>query len=176
MKQTSAHYPTTPSQKLTQLGPNPLSDEDLLSILLTRSPKHPPTPTLTRSVLTQLDTLNDHLTTTDLTSLPGITQSQATHLLAAFEFTRRRIKPAHLRISTPEDIATLTRHYATRPQEHFICISLNGAHEVIAIRCVTIGLVNSTQVRMGGSVFRGSIPKIYRPWAIFAETDLYFVR
>ena len=38
------------------------------------------------------------------------------------------------------------QHFANQKQEHFICISLNGAHEVIATRVVTIGLVNATQV------------------------------
>ena len=40
----------------------------------------------------------------------------------------------------------LVSHLADRKQEHFICISLNGAHEVIASRVITIGLVNATQV------------------------------
>jgi DNA repair protein RadC len=40
----------------------------------------------------------------------------------------------------------LIRHYADRKQEQFICISLNGANEVIAHRVVSVGLVNKTQV------------------------------
>lgn len=40
----------------------------------------------------------------------------------------------------------MIRHYGDRKQEHFICISLNGANEVIAHRVVSIGLVNKTQV------------------------------
>ena len=35
---------------------------------------------------------------------------------------------------------------ADRKQEHFLCISLNGAYEVIAVRTVSVGLVNKTQV------------------------------
>ena len=37
-------------------------------------------------------------------------------------------------------------NYADRKQEHFICISINGANEVITTRVVTIGLVNKSQV------------------------------
>ena len=32
------------------------------------------------------------------------------------------------------------------PQEHFLCVSINGANEVMNIRVVTIGLVNKSQV------------------------------
>ena len=40
----------------------------------------------------------------------------------------------------------LIQHFADRKQESFIVISLNGAHEVLAIRVVSIGLVNRTIV------------------------------
>lgn len=35
---------------------------------------------------------------------------------------------------------------ADRKQEHFLCISLNGANEVIATRTISVGLVNKAQV------------------------------
>jgi DNA repair protein RadC len=46
----------------------------------------------------------------------------------------------------PTDVLPLVRHYADRKQEHFICISINGANEVITTRVVSVGLVNKTQV------------------------------
>ncbi len=46
----------------------------------------------------------------------------------------------------PADVLPLIRHYADRKQEHFICISINGANEVITTRVVSVGLVNKTQV------------------------------
>jgi DNA repair protein RadC len=62
------------------------------------------------------------------------------------EFGRRRYGSFSTRIKQPADIFTLVRHYADRKQERFISLSLNGAHEVIAVRIVTIGLVNKTIV------------------------------
>jgi DNA repair protein RadC len=35
---------------------------------------------------------------------------------------------------------------ADKQQEHFVCISLNGANEVIENRTVTVGLLNKSQV------------------------------
>jgi DNA repair protein RadC len=43
-------------------------------------------------------------------------------------------------------VLPLIRHFADRKQEHFICVSLNGANEIIATRVVSVGLVNKTQV------------------------------
>ena len=72
--------------------------------------------------------------------------AKAALIAAAMEFARRRIRPEGLRISFPPDVLPLIRHYADRKQEHFICVSLNGANEVIASRVVSVGLVNKTQV------------------------------
>ncbi len=50
------------------------------------------------------------------------------------------------KIKSPVEVLPLIRHYSDRKQEHFISISLNGANEVMAVRVVTIGLVNKSQV------------------------------
>jgi DNA repair protein RadC len=65
---------------------------------------------------------------------------------AMLELGRRRWGQRGICIRFPEDIFNLIRHYGDRRQERFICISLNGAHEVIAVRVVTVGLVNRTIV------------------------------
>jgi len=46
----------------------------------------------------------------------------------------------------PKDAFPLLAHYADKRQEHFIVISLNGGHEVNAVREVTKGLINKTVV------------------------------
>jgi DNA repair protein RadC len=66
-------------------------------------------------------------------------------VVAMLEFGRRKWAGG-VKIKHPQDIFNLIRHYADRRQEHFLCLSLNGAHEVIATRVVTIGLVNRTIV------------------------------
>jgi DNA repair protein RadC len=40
----------------------------------------------------------------------------------------------------------LIQHYADRKQEHFLCVSLNGFNEVMAVRVISVGLVNKTHV------------------------------
>jgi DNA repair protein RadC len=62
------------------------------------------------------------------------------------EFGRRRWGAAGARIRQPQEIHDLVKHHADRKQERFLCISLNGAHEVLALRIVSIGLVNRTIV------------------------------
>ncbi|HUX11678.1 MAG TPA: JAB domain-containing protein, partial [Spirochaetia bacterium] len=72
--------------------------------------------------------------------------AKAALLSAAIEFSRRQLCPERRRIAFPADVLPLVRHFADRKQEHFISLSLNGAHEVSAVRVVSVGLVNRTIV------------------------------
>lgn len=66
-------------------------------------------------------------------------------LRAALELGRRQYGSG-TRVGSPRDLYPLVAHYADRKQERFLCVSLNGAHEIIATRVVTVGLVNRTMV------------------------------
>ena len=44
------------------------------------------------------------------------------------------------------DVLPLVGDIAGKQQEHFVCISLNGANEVIEKRIVTIGLIDKSPV------------------------------
>ena len=51
-----------------------------------------------------------------------------------------------IRITTASDVLPLLKEFAGKQQEYFICISLNGANEVIEKRIVTVGLLNQSQI------------------------------
>jgi len=67
-------------------------------------------------------------------------------IAAAVELGRRLFSARGVRIGMPKDAFPLLAHYADKRQEHFIVISLNGGHEVNAVREVTKGLINKTVV------------------------------
>jgi DNA repair protein RadC len=50
------------------------------------------------------------------------------------------------RILMPGDTLKLLSRYAKKPQEHFVVISLDGAHNPIRTKVITVGLVNKTMV------------------------------
>jgi DNA repair protein RadC len=47
-------------------------------------------------------------------------------------------------IKNPTDAVRLLDKYTRKRQEHFLVITLNGAHEVIKIHVASIGLVDKT--------------------------------
>jgi DNA repair protein RadC len=138
--------PDRPREKLLKKGANSLSDIELVAILLGKGTKRQDVMSVARRVLRTLDASSDRVDLKDLQKIEGVGPAKAALLSAALEFARRRIRPEGVKISLPPDVLPLIRHYADRKQEHFICISLNGANEVINTRIVSVGLVNKTQV------------------------------
>ncbi|MDR1931230.1 MAG: DNA repair protein RadC [Spirochaetales bacterium] len=135
-----------PRERLITFGVKSLSDQELLAILIGSGNKSGGVQRIAASVLDLLDRTNADLTPEALTALPGVGTAKATLILAALEFSRRRLCPAHRKIAFPKDILPLIDHFADRNQEYFLCASLNGAHEVIACRVVSVGLVNKALV------------------------------
>lgn len=135
-----------PREKLQRKGALALSDEELVAILLGFGTKGHDVMAVARRIVKLVDEQQGRPQLADLQRLEGVGPAKAALVAAALEFSRRRIRPEGVKIKTPLDVLPLVRHYADRKQEHFLCISLNGAHEVIASRVVSVGLVNKTQV------------------------------
>jgi len=135
-----------PREKLLQKGAAYLSDLELIAILLGSGTKSHDVLTVADRILKTIDKAGVKPSVEDLMDIEGVGPAKATLIAAALEFARRRIRPEGFRISFPSDVLPLIQHYADRKQEHFICISLNGAKEVIAIRTVSVGLVDKTHV------------------------------
>lgn len=135
-----------PREKLQEKGAEALSDLELMAILLGSGTKGHDVMTVAERILKVLDAHNEKLNIDELKKIEGVGPAKATLIAAALEFVRRRIRPEGLKISFPADVLPLIANYADRKQEHFICISINGANEVITSRVVSVGLVNKTQV------------------------------
>lgn len=135
-----------PREKLQAKGPEALSDLELLAILLGSGTKGHDVMKVAGRILKALDGNPNQVSLKELQKIEGVGLAKATLIAASLEFARRRIRPEGLKISFPADVLPLIQNYADRKQEHFFCISINGANEVIKSRVVSVGLVNKTQV------------------------------
>jgi DNA repair protein RadC len=137
---------TRPRERLLRGGPAALSDHELLAVLLNTGIRGKNVFVLAKELLELLDRTKGIPTIKELSALSGMGEGKACAVAAMLEFGRRRWASAGVRIRQPQDIYGLLRHHADRKQERFLCLSLNGAHEVLALRIVSIGLVNRTIV------------------------------
>lgn len=135
-----------PRERLLAKGPGALSDTELMAVLLGKGTKGHDVLSVAEKIIGAIDPCGAALNMEALRKIEGVGPAKAALIAAALEFSRRRIRPEGTKISTPCDVLPLLLHYADRKQEYFICISLNGANEIIAHRVVSVGLVNKTQV------------------------------
>ncbi len=135
-----------PREKLFSKDPSSLSDLELLAAILGRGSRNMPVMSLAKKILDIFDANGSVTNTRDLQRIPGIGPAKAALVAAAMEFARRRIRPVGVKIKKAADLLPLVRNYADRKQEYFLCVSLNGASELIATRVVTVGLVNESVV------------------------------
>jgi DNA repair protein RadC len=135
-----------PREKLQAGGPKVLSDIELVAVLLGSGTRQKDVFDLAGEIVELVDLNKGFPPLEQVLQIKGIGMAKAAVVAAALEFARRRIRPEGVKVLFPKDALLLIHNYADRKQEHFLCISLNGAKEVIATRVITVGLVNRTQV------------------------------
>lgn len=120
--------------KLSNFGVTALSDEELVSIISGEKREEK-----SSEILRYIDRFgfNDRLL---LRSKAGRS------ICAALELVRRRALPENKKITSAEALMPFLNPYCSKPQEYFLAATLNGAKELIALRVITIGLANQTQI------------------------------
>lgn len=135
-----------PRERLEKNGVAALSDLELLAVLIGSGNKERPVQVLARELLQILDRTASSIDLADLKSIKGLGTAKAAIICAALEIGRRRLPTKRRQISSPNDVFPLIQHYGDRRQEQFLSIALNGAHEVMSVSVVSVGLVNRTLV------------------------------
>jgi DNA repair protein RadC len=135
-----------PRERLLAWGPEALSDQELLAILLNTGIRGKNVSALAKELLEEINRTKGIPPVKELSRLSGLGTAKACAIAAMLEFGRRRWGAVGTRIRVPPDIHGVLRYHADRKQERFLCISLNGAHQIIAVRIVSLGLVNRTIV------------------------------
>jgi len=135
-----------PREKLREKGPQALTDEELVAAILGMGTAGVDVRTMAKQVALLIREHKEKLTIDHLVNIPGMGLAKAAQILSAFELARRHLFKDTVKITCARDVLPLVGDIAGKQQEHFVCISLNGANEVIEKRVVTIGLLNKSPV------------------------------
>ncbi len=135
-----------PREKLFVYGASALSDSELTALLIGSGSKEKNVFKLAQEVVKLIDSCGMPVSEDALLAISGLGRAKAAKIVAAFELARRFYCTEKVKVVSPSDVIPLIQHYNNRTKEHFLAISLNGAHEVVAIRVVSIGLVNRAVV------------------------------
>lgn len=135
-----------PREKLLERGPEALSDAELLAILLRTGVQGKSALDLAKAILESAKESLPRWGVEELCQIPGVGSAKACQIVAAFELARRFSQRERHVIKEPKDALPYVQQIADKKQEYFLCLTLNGAGEVIQTRIVTVGLLNSSQV------------------------------
>lgn len=141
-----------PRERLSQFGPEMLTNKEILAILLRTGLKGENVLDLAERLLMEAGGLAGlaRMDVHDLIQLHGLGKAKASELKAALELGRRSVsadpttRPV---INSPQDIAHLVMEemrYLDR--EHFRIVSLSTKNHVLGISSISIGSLNSSLV------------------------------
>jgi DNA repair protein RadC len=135
-----------PREKLRERGASALTDEELVTAILGMGTAGVDVRTIARQVAGLIRAHKAGLTLDHLLEVPGVGLAKAAQILSAFELARRHLLKDTVKITVAQDVLPIVADIAGKQQEYFVCISLNGANEVIEKRVVTIGLLDKNSV------------------------------
>jgi DNA repair protein RadC len=138
-----------PREKIRTRGAGCLSNQELIAAILGSGGPGNDVRSLSKEVAGLIEGEPGAVCFEDLSGIRGVGSAKASQIIASLELGRRLFATdpsSKKKIAAPADILPLVAFLAGKKQEHFICITLSGAHEVLAIRTVTVGLLNHSLV------------------------------
>ncbi|MEN6491042.1 MAG: DNA repair protein RadC [Rectinema sp.] len=133
-------------ERMLRSGSGSISNLDLVVAILGTGVPGKPVRRLAKEVLDQITESTHTFDIDKLMVIAGMGEAKSCAVAAAIELGRRIFSTRGTRIVMPKDAFPLLIHFADIRQEHFIVMSLNGGHEVNAVREITKGLINKTVV------------------------------
>jgi DNA repair protein RadC len=137
-----------PREKIATKGVSVLSDNELIEAIIGRGTRNYDVREISKEIVMLLKHHSYNLQYEDILDIKGIGPTKASQIVACFELGRRYFKPSGsiIKVTGPEDILPHVAHLKEKRQEYFICVTLNGAGEILGNRTITVGLLNHSLV------------------------------
>jgi DNA repair protein RadC len=134
-----------PREKLQRKGVRALSDFELLEVLIGSGAGESDVGQIARRLQQLMEKNTDDLHYDALAAVKGVGPALATKLLASLELAQRYLLRNIEPLRAPKDLMARLDALRTKPQEHFVCLTLDGGQRLIAQRTITIGTLNAVQ-------------------------------
>jgi DNA repair protein RadC len=136
-----------PRERLAAKGPAVLSDFELLQALIGSGVRQADVSKIAKDTLKLLRRHSTNLNYEQLARITGLGTAKITELLAAFELSKRYlVEPEQPIIDSSEKVVDHLADIRDKKQEHFVCLTLDGANRLIAKRTITVGTLTSSLV------------------------------
>ena len=144
--------PERPRERLQKFGPEALSAQELLALVIGRGIPKKSVMNIAQELLTRFGNIKaiSQATIEELTQIKGIGLAKAAQIKACFELGRREDLEPELKdfdIKDPEAVVRAIRaSIKDKAKEHFKLILLNSRNKIIGISTISIGTLNASLV------------------------------
>jgi DNA repair protein RadC len=137
-----------PREKLAKKGAAALADTELVEAIIGRGTVNRDVRAVARDICDAIRKNGRLPSYEEIRNISGVGPTKAAQVMACFELGRRHYgeRNAARCITTPQDVLPMVDDLRGHRQEHFVCIWLNGAGELLGKRVITVGLVNHSLV------------------------------
>lgn len=132
-----------PREKLERKGVHALSDFELLEVMIGSGNGHADVGSIARQIQKLLRGGTQAFSLKTLTALRGVSNGQASKILASLELAKRHLVKDVQPLRTQQELLSRVSDIRDKQQEHFLCLSMDGGHRLIAQRTVTIGTLDT---------------------------------
>lgn len=144
--------PERPRERLKKFGPEALSAQELLALIIGRGVSKRSVITIAHELLSKFGNIKaiSQATIEELSQIKGVGFAKAAQIKACFELGKRQDLEPELKdfdIKNPQDVVkAIQSSIKDKTKEHFKLILLNTRNKVIGISTVSIGTLNSNLV------------------------------
>ena len=144
--------PERPRERLKQFGPEALSAQELLALIIGRGVSKKSVMTIAQELLVKFCNIKaiSQATIEELSQIKGIGFAKAAQIKACFELGKRQDLEPELKdfdIKDPESVIKAIRaSIRDKAKEHFKLILLNTRNKIIGISTISIGTLNTSLV------------------------------
>lgn len=134
-----------PREKLIANGVENLDSVELIALILGSGSKGKNVAELSWEIYRKIDN-QVNFSATELTQIKGLSLAKAARLVASVELARRLNQKLKQPIVNALDVWPWVQDIAGLDKEHLVCLSLNGAAELIRKRIVSVGTLSATLI------------------------------
>lgn len=135
-----------PREKLKAKGPQALSDFELIEVIVGSGNRDADVGQIAKNILKKFKNGIETLTLEQMETIRGMNLAKASRIIAAIELSKRYLIKEGTKVDNPKDILPLVREYRDKKQEYFICMTLDGAGNIIQNRIISIGTIEQSLV------------------------------
>ena len=145
--------PERPRERLQKFGPEALSAQELLALVIGRGVPKKSVMSIAQELLVRFGNVRaiSQATIEELSQIKGIGLAKAAQIKACFELGKREELEPELKdfdIKNPEAVAKAVRSsIKDKAKEHFKLILLNPRNKIIGISTISIGTLNASLVQ-----------------------------